>query len=256
MEEKPPTKKPPRPKVTPKKTTSPKSKAQKDTRKPVVELTDIHRSFPGPTPVLALRGVDLIVRTGDYVSIMGPSGSGKSTLLNVLGLLDAPTIGSYRLAGIETVGMADGERTQLRGQYLGFVFQSFHLLPQRTVLDNVLLGMAYSGIPRGERQDRAEEALEQVGVSHRAGFYPTTLSGGERQRVAVARATATHPAVLLADEPTGNLDEGTSRGVLDIFDELSQQGLTVILVSHDPDVAGRANRQVVMSEGKLSEVTS
>jgi putative ABC transport system ATP-binding protein len=221
-----------------------------------VELEDVHRSFPGPTPVLALRGIDLLVRQGDYVSMMGTSGSGKTTLLNVLGLLDVPTIGQYKLGGIETVGLGDQERTRLRSQMLGFVFQAFHLLPRRTVLDNVLLGMVYSGVPRSERQERAEAALEGVSLSHRASFYPTTLSGGERQRVAVARATAGKPAVLLADEPTGNLDETTSREVLEIFDELNAKGLTVILISHDPEVASRAGRRFVMTEGKLSEVSS
>ncbi|MCL2803993.1 MAG: ABC transporter ATP-binding protein [Micrococcales bacterium] len=222
----------------------------------VVELADVSRSFPGPREVLALRGVDMTIRAGDYVSIMGPSGSGKSTLLNVLGLLDTPTVGTYRLAGVDTIGLKDKARTNLRGRRLGFVFQAFHLLPRRTVLDNVVMGMAYSGVPRAERVRRAITALERVSLLQRASFYPITLSGGERQRVAVARAIAGQPAVLLADEPTGNLDQATSGGMLDVLDGLNAQGLTVVVVTHDKSVAERAGRRMVMADGRLEEVSA
>ena len=220
----------------------------------VVEMKDVSRSFPGPREVVAVRGVDVGIRHGDYVSIMGPSGSGKSTFLNLLGLLDTPTLGSYRLDGIDITGMSDKARTQVRGRRIGFVFQAFHLLPRRTVFDNVLGGMAYSGVPRAERSGRAERALEQVSMGHRAEFFPTTLSGGERQRVSVARAIAGRPSLLLADEPTGNLDAATSQGILDLFDQLNRRGLTIVLVSHDPVVAARAGRRMVMTDGRLEEV--
>ena len=217
----------------------------------VVRLADVSKSFP--PNVLALRGVDMVVRRGDFVSIMGPSGSGKSTLLNVLGLLDTPTVGRYELAGVDTAGLSDTERTRLRGRELGFVFQSFHLLGRRTVFENVLLGMAYSGVPRGERDGRAAGALDRMGLTHRAGFYPPTLSGGERQRVALARAVAGSPSVLLADEPTGNLDKATSGGVVDLLGELNADGLTVVVVTHDKTVAEAARRRYTMDDGRLRE---
>jgi putative ABC transport system ATP-binding protein len=217
----------------------------------VVRLVEVSKSFP--PRVVAVRGVSLEVREGEFVSVMGPSGSGKSTLLNILGLLDVPTVGRYELAGVDTAGLTDKARTQLRGRELGFVFQAFHLLARRTVFDNVLLGMAYSGVPRGERGDRAQAALDRVGLTHRAGFYPPTLSGGERQRVALARAVAGTPSVLLADEPTGNLDKTTSGGVLDLVGELNADGLTVVVVTHDPAVARAAGRCYTMDDGRLEE---
>jgi len=218
----------------------------------VVRLADVSKSFP--PNVLALRGVDMDIRRGDFVSIMGPSGSGKSTLLNVVGLLDTPTVGRYELAGVDTAGLTDKARTRLRGRELGFVFQSFHLLPRRTVFENVLLGMSYSGILRGERAERAARALDRMGLTHRAGFYPPTLSGGERQRVALARAVASTPSVLLADEPTGNLDKATSGGVVDLLGELNTDGLTVVVVTHDSTVAQAARRRYTMDDGRLQEV--
>lgn len=221
---------------------------------PVIELRDLSRTFPGTEPVRALKGVDLRVDRGDYVSIIGPSGSGKSTLLHILGLLDRPTGGEYLLDGLATGEASDEDRATLRGGRIGFVFQSFHLLPHRTVLDNVLLATLYSGVPRAERRDRALAALDRVGLNHRLGFLPTVMSGGERQRVAVARAVVASPAVLLADEPTGNLDSENSAGVLDLFDELHADGLTLVVITHDPGVSARAQRRIRIADGLLTEV--
>ncbi len=221
---------------------------------PVIELRGLIRSFPGDTPVHALRGADLVVERGDYVSVVGPSGSGKSTLLHLLGLLDRPTSGDYLLDGLPTRDLTERDRSALRGGRIGFVFQAFHLLPHRTVLDNVLLATLYSGVPRADRRDRALAALERVGMGHRLDFLPPVLSGGERQRVAVARAVIASPHVLLADEPTGNLDSATSAGVLDLFDDLHAGGLTLVVITHDPVVSARARRQVRIDDGVLREV--
>ena len=219
---------------------------------PVVKLTDAVRVFPG---VVALRGVSLSLTAGEYVSIMGPSGSGKSTLLNILGLLDRPTSGEYELAGIDTSLMKDKDRSLLRGVTLGFVFQAFHLLGRLTTIDNVMLGMAYSGTSRSVRLARAKDALARVGMSARANAFPRVLSGGERQRVAIARAVAARPQVLLADEPTGNLDKANSDSVLELLDELHYDGLTVVVVTHDPEVAERAARQIVVHDGQIESDT-
>ncbi len=221
---------------------------------PVVELQGLGRTFSGAQPVEALRRADLSVMAGDYVSIVGPSGSGKSTLLHLLGLLDRPTKGAYLLDGIDTEHLSDAERTALRGHRIGFVFQSFHLLAHRTVVENVMLSMLYGEIPRRQRRDLAEAALEQVGLGHRLDFVPTLLSGGERQRVAIARAIVAGPSLLLADEPTGNLDQTTSESIMEVFEELQSRGLTIIVITHDPTVAGRAGRTVRMLDGVLSEV--
>jgi putative ABC transport system ATP-binding protein len=210
--------------------------------------------FPGDPPVHALRPSDLRVATGDYLSIVGPSGSGKSTLLHVLGLLDRPTSGEYLLDGVPTSTATEGERSALRGGRIGFVFQQFHLLPHRTVLDNVLLATLYSGVPRAERRARALAALDRVHLGHRLSFLPTFLSGGERQRVAVARAVVSAPAVLLADEPTGNLDTHNSADVLDLFDELHADGLTLVVITHDDVVSARADRRVRIADGLLTEI--
>lgn len=219
---------------------------------PVIELTDVWRVFPSTPPVSALRNVDLTVREGDHLAIVGPSGSGKSTLLNVLGLLDRPTSGSYRLDGRDVSGLTDAERAGLRAERLGFVFQSFHLLDHRTALENVMFGGMYQGIKRGERRARALTALDRVGMLHRATFRPDRLSGGERQRVAVARALAVRPSVLLCDEPTGNLDSITTASVLALFDELVADGLTVCVITHDRQVAERAERRVRIVDGQLT----
>ena len=221
---------------------------------PVIDLRGLTRSFPGNPPVEALRRVDLTVQLGEYVSVIGPSGSGKSTLLHILGLLDRPTAGDYLLDGVSTATVSETDRAALRGGRIGFVFQAFHLLPHRTVLDNVLLATPYSGVPRSERRDRALAALKRVGLGHRLYFIPTVLSGGERQRVAIARAVIASPHVLLADEPTGNLDTVTSAGVLDLFGELHADGLTLVVITHDAAVSARAQRQVRITDGMLSEV--
>ncbi|WNB87624.1 ABC transporter ATP-binding protein [Cellulomonas sp. ATA003] len=217
-------------------------------------MRGVTRAFAGDPPVEALRRADLVVHPGEYVSIVGPSGSGKSTLLHILGLLDRPTTGDYLLDGLATRDLAEQDRSALRGGRIGFVFQSFHLLPHRSVLDNVLLATLYSGVPRAERRERALAALERVGMSHRLDFLPPVLSGGERQRVAVARAVIASPHVLLADEPTGNLDSVTSGGVLDLFDELHAEGLTLVVITHDPTVSARAHRCVRITDGVLHEV--
>ncbi|MFS0699614.1 ABC transporter ATP-binding protein [Cellulomonas sp. 179-A 4D5 NHS] len=220
----------------------------------VIELAALTRAFPGDPPVEALHAADLRIERGEYVSIIGPSGSGKSTLLHILGLLDRPTSGEYLLDGVPTGTASERERSALRGGRIGFVFQAFHLLPHRSVLDNVMLATLYSGVPRAERRDRALEALDRVHLSHRTGFLPTVLSGGERQRVAVARAVVASPRVLLADEPTGNLDTTNSAGVLDLFDELHADGLTLVVITHDPAVSARAQRRVRISDGTLTEL--
>lgn len=221
---------------------------------PLVELRDVTRSFPGPPEVQALKAATLSIESGDYLSIVGPSGSGKSTMLNLLGLLDRPSVGEYRLAGSLTGDLTEDERAAVRARFIGFVFQSFHLLPRRTVLDNVLLPMLYSGVPRREREARAREALSRVGLSHRVDFFPNSLSGGERQRVAVARAVVSGPRLLLADEPTGNLDHRTSGEVMALFEELNADGLTLIVITHDQDVARRARRRIQISDGRLTEL--
>ncbi|MFC7589515.1 ABC transporter ATP-binding protein [Nonomuraea antimicrobica] len=197
--------------------------------------------------------MDLRVDPGDYLAIVGPSGSGKSTLLNVLGLLDRPTSGSYRLDGVETTTLRDGARTRLRGTRIGFVFQSFHLLSHRTVVENVMLAEVYGPHPRGGRRARAEQALRQVGLEHRIGFVPDRLSGGERQRVAIARALMARPALLLCDEPTGNLDSRNTGAVLDLFDGLRADGLTILVITHEDEVSARAKRRVRITDGVLRE---
>lgn len=221
---------------------------------PLVQLRDVTRSFPGPPEVQALKGINLTVERGDYVSIVGPSGSGKSTMLSILGLLDRPSVGEYHLDGVLTSSLDEDSRAAVRARRIGFVFQAFHLMSRRTVLDNVLMPMLYSGVPRAEREDRARAALERVGLGGRTGFLPGLLSGGERQRVAVARAVVSRPSLLLADEPTGNLDRRTSDEVMDLFDELRADGLTLVVITHDDAVAARASRRVRIADGRLSEV--
>ena len=221
---------------------------------PVIDLRGVTRSFPGDPPVIALHPTDLVVGKGEYLSIVGPSGSGKSTLLNLLGLLDRPTGGEYFLDGEPSHSVNERRRTALRAGRIGFVFQAFHLLPHRTVLENVMLAAIYAGVPREQRVDRAVAALTRVHLEHRLNFRPTTLSGGERQRVAVARAVATAPSLLLADEPTGNLDSHTTGEVLDLFDELHADGLTLAVITHDDDVAARAARSVRITDGHLEVI--
>jgi putative ABC transport system ATP-binding protein len=222
----------------------------------VVELQGVARTYSGDPPVAALHPTDLVVRRGEYVAVMGASGSGKSTLLHVIGLLDRPTEGTFLLDGVDVRDLSDGRRTGLRGQRIGFVFQAFHLLPHRTVLENVMLAQIYNRTPRKGRAERARAALERVGLGHRLGFVPTKLSGGERQRVAIARAIVSNPALLLADEPTGNLDSVNTGAILDLLDELHREGLTIMVVTHDADVAARAERTLVMKDGVLRELVT
>ncbi len=219
----------------------------------VVRLDSIDRIFPASPPVEAVRGVDLAIDEGEYVSVVGPSGSGKSTLLNILGCLDKPTRGSYRLRDYDVASLSDGARAGLRGREIGFVFQGFHMLPHRSALENVMTGLLYNRTPRKARRGQAAEALERVGLSHRMGFAPSLLSGGERQRVAIARAVAASPSLLLCDEPTGNLDSTTTESILDLFDALHQQGLTLVVVTHDETVSSRSDRRVEMVDGVLTE---
>ncbi len=220
---------------------------------PVVELDLVSRVFEGTPPVKALDEAQLVINPGDYMAIIGPSGSGKSTLLHLLGLLDAPTSGTYYLDGIDTEDLSETDRAGLRSSKIGFVFQSFHLLGHRTTVENVMLAEVYRPGSKAGRRERAEAALTQVGLGHRLDAYPTTLSGGERQRVAVARALTGSPSLLLADEPTGNLDSVTSGQILDLFDQLHQEGLTLAVITHDDDVALRAQRRVRINDGQMTE---
>jgi len=220
---------------------------------PVIELRGVARTYPGPPPVPALRPADLVIDAGDYVAVTGPSGSGKSTLLHVLGLLDTPTAGTYLLDGLDTSALGDRDRSALRGGRIGFVFQAFHLLPYRTALENVQLAELYNQTPRGQRLDRAVEALRGVGLGHRLDALPTTLSGGECQRVAIARALVNRPSLLLCDEPTGNLDSANAATVMELLDELNAAGFTIAVITHDASVASHARRAVAISDGVLSE---
>ncbi|MET0147181.1 MAG: ABC transporter ATP-binding protein [Ilumatobacteraceae bacterium] len=221
---------------------------------PVLDLVAVGRVFDADPPVHALRDVDLRVGEGEYVAIVGPSGSGKSTLLNVIGLLDRPTSGDYWLDGVEVSRLSEHARAAVRAERVGFVFQSFHLLPHRSALENVMFGSLYQGISRPARLVRAQHALSQVGLASRAAFSPTRLSGGERQRVAIARALSAAPSVLLCDEPTGNLDTANTTIVLDLLDALVAGGLTVLVITHDANVAARAQRRVGIIDGILQEL--
>jgi putative ABC transport system ATP-binding protein len=217
----------------------------------MLELDAVTRDYPGRPPVTALRPTTLSVADGEYVTIDGPSGSGKSTLLNLLGLLDIPTAGTYRIRGTPTSGLPGAVRAALRGQFFGFVFQSFHLLAGRTARENVELGLLYGPYRRRERRRLAIAALDRVGLAHRREADPRWLSGGERQRVAIARAVARRPRVLLCDEPTGNLDEGSVAGILDLFGQLHADGLTLLVVTHDPRVAAAGRRRLRVAEGRV-----
>jgi putative ABC transport system ATP-binding protein len=219
-------------------------------------MAGLGRTFAGPPEVHAVQEIDLTVWPGEYVSIVGPSGSGKSTLLHVLGLLDRPTSGRYMLDGTNTAELSDRARAAVRGERIGFVFQAFHLLAHRSVLENVALPMVYNRVPRKERLARARATLERVGLAHRVDYDPTLLSGGERQRTAIARALVNEPSVLLADEPTGNLDTASAASVLALFDELHRGGLTVAVITHDEGVSKRAQRRVRIVDGHLSEVAA
>jgi ABC-type lipoprotein export system ATPase subunit len=220
---------------------------------PVVDLVDAGRTFGTDPPVVAVDGVDLTVPRGSSLAIVGPSGSGKSTLLNILGCLDRPTSGTYRLDGIDVGALTDDERAALRADRIGFVFQSFKLLAHRTVLENVLLAEVYRGMSREGRIDRGLAALRQVGMENHAHRLPPKLSGGEQQRVAIARAIVGDHSLLLCDEPTGSLDSVNTESLLALFDELAEAGLTRVTVTHDEQVAAHADRRVNMIDGRLIE---
>ncbi|MGW1215927.1 ABC transporter ATP-binding protein [Streptomyces sp. NPDC002499] len=218
---------------------------------PVLELVDVVHQYQGSPPVRALDGVNLTVTAGDWVAIVGPSGSGKSTLLNLMGALSTPTSGVVRVDGHDVTRLSDGQLSALRGRALGFVFQSFHLLQGLTALDNVATALLYRGIPAGQRRERAARALERVGLGRRLGHRPSQLSGGECQRVAVARALVGEPALILADEPTGNLDSRTGEEIMNLFGELHTAGATLALITHDEDIARAAPRRLHVRDGRI-----
>ena len=220
----------------------------------MIVLSGIERQFQvGDEQVQALRSVDLSITTGEYVAIMGPSGSGKSTLLNMIGLLDRPDRGTYRLEGEDTTALDDRRQAELRRHKIGFVFQFFHLVPRMTAAANIELPMVLAGIEPRERQQRVESALTAFGLANRARHRPDQLSGGQRQRVAIARATIMQPHILLADEPTGNLDRVAGQEVIDILEALNHQQITLIMVTHDPELGRRAKRQIRMVDGRIDQ---
>ena len=219
---------------------------------PVAELIHVSKVYgSGDTEVRALDDLSLTVQQGDYLAVMGTSGSGKSTAMNILGCLDRPSSGSYRLNGTEVDSLDDDQLADLRNQQLGFVFQQFHLLPQLSAIDNVMLPMIYARVPKEERRRRALAALDRVGLSHRLENKPNQLSGGQQQRVALARAIINEPAMLLADEPTGALDSDTTEEVLALFGDLNAQGITILLVTHESEVGARADRVVHFRDGRI-----
>ena len=224
----------------------------------VIQIRDLTRSYVmGAETVNALRGVSLEIRRNEYVAIMGPSGSGKSTLMNLIGCLDTPSTGEYWLNGQEVSRMPDDALARVRNREIGFVFQTFNLLPRASALQNVELPLVYAGLPARARRDRAKAALTRVGLGDRMSHRPNELSGGQRQRVAIARALVNDPAILLADEPTGNLDSTTSEEIMRVFETLHTQGQTVIMVTHEPDIAAHAARVIVLRDGKVaSDATS
>jgi len=218
----------------------------------MIELTEIHRDFQvGDQQVHALDDVNLVIEAGEYVSIMGPSGSGKSTLLNLLGLLDRPTSGRYRLNDQDVTSLTDIEQARVRNREIGFVFQMFHLVPRLTAAENVELPLILAGMQPQQRKSRVAGVLEELGLSDRSHHKPDQLSGGQRQRVAIARATVTEPRVLLADEPTGNLDHKSGMDVIHILEQLNARGITLIMVTHDPEMGLRARRQLRMMDGRM-----
>jgi putative ABC transport system ATP-binding protein len=222
---------------------------------PVLQLRDAVKEYPGSPPVRALDGVSLDVVTGEMVAIVGPSGSGKSTLLHMIGALDRPSHGVVRVAGADLSRLDDRQLSALRARRIGFVFQRFHLLSGLSAVDNVATGLVYRGVPGRERRERAVRALEQVGLGRRATHRPTQMSGGEQQRVAIARAIVGGPAIVLADEPTGNLDTTTGAEILDVFGALHDAGTTVVLITHDPTVAAHAPRVVALRDGRIDADT-
>jgi putative ABC transport system ATP-binding protein len=222
--------------------------------RPVLDVRDLHKIYGiGEATVRALDGVTLTVQRGDYVAIMGSSGSGKSTLMNILGALDVPTSGSYHLDGVDVSKLADRQLALARNRLIGFIFQAFNLIPRTSAVANVELPLAYAGVKAKERRQRAMASLEVVGLADRARHEPNQLSGGQQQRVAVARALVTEPALLLADEPTGNLDSHSTADVLEVFDQLSSSGRTIVLITHEPEVGDRAKRLIRLVDGRVVE---
>ena len=221
---------------------------------PLIRLRDIKKAYlMGKVPVSALQGVDLEIQDGEMVAIMGRSGSGKTTLLNILGLLDTPSVGSYKLAGDEVAKLADRKRSRLRNKRFGFVFQVYNLLPRLTATENVMIPLVYGGVKKRDRRPRADAALEAVGLKDRVRHTPSELSGGEQQRVAIARALVNEPSVILADEPTGNLDSKSGAAIMDLMQQLHQdRKVTIILVTHDSNVAARAERTIQLSDGQVA----
>ena len=219
----------------------------------MIELANITKVYKmGETEVVALNGVDLRIEQGEMISIIGPSGSGKSTLMNIMGCLDKPTSGQYRLEEIEVSKLSDNKLAEIRNKKIGFVFQSFNLLPRTTALANVELPLIYGGA--GNRRQRVLQALESVGLAHRSHHKPSELAGGEQQRVAIARALINNPALILADEPTGNLDTQTSREIMLLFQKLNEQGMTIVLVTHERDITAYTRRTIEMRDGKIEKI--
>ncbi len=224
----------------------------------IIRLRNIFKDYPlGNNVVKVLKNINLVVNQGEYVALMGPSGSGKSTLMNIIGALDTPTSGTYLLKGVEVDKLTDDELAEIRNKEIGFVFQTFNLLPRLTALENVMLPMIYAHVPKNERIKRAEEVLAEVGLEDRMHHRPNQLSGGQRQRVAIARALVNRPSIILADEPTGNLDSKSSDEIMKLFDRLNELGNTIIIVTHEPDIAAHTKRLVKLLDGQIvSDETS
>jgi putative ABC transport system ATP-binding protein len=232
---------------------APRSSPSEGMRDPLIEIRSVRHDYRlGSEVVHALRGVDLTIRQGEFVAISGPSGSGKSTLMNLIGCLDTPSAGEYRLAGQVVSELEETELARIRNREIGFVFQTFNLLPRATALQNVELPLVYAGIPKRKRRPLAEALMAQIGLADRRGHRPSELSGGERQRVAIARALVNRPSIVLADEPTGNLDSTTSGEIMELFEELHRQGQTVILVTHETDIARHARRHLQLVDGNVT----
>lgn len=218
----------------------------------MIELVGVVKAYPaGNGKIAALGSISLALERGEYLTVMGPSGSGKSTLLNILGTLDRPTSGSYLLEGVDITQLSDKQISRVRNRHFGFIFQNYNLLPEFTAIENVMMPLMYAGVPRRDRRPKAVELLNRVSMEHRMGHYPAQLSGGEQQRVAIARALANLPTLLLADEPTGNLPSSQTDGILGLFDNLSQAGMTIVIVTHDPRVGERGHRVLRLADGLI-----